>query len=112
MRAAALTGDQALVAAMRNEFQARRDRLVQGLNRLAPLRCALPDGAFYAWCNVSGLKQPSETTAAQWLEESLIATVPGEGFGGPGYLRVSFAASLQTIDEALARLGEWLKKRG
>ena len=109
---AALTGDQALVAAMRNEFQARRDRLVQGLNRLAPLRCALPDGAFYAWCNVSGLKQPSETTAAQWLEESLIATVPGEGFGGPGYLRVSFAASLQTIDEALARLGEWLKKRG
>lgn len=108
---AALTGDQAPVAAMRKQFQERRDRLVSGLNRLAPLRCMVPGGAFYAWCNVSHLKQSAETTAAQWLEEALIATVPGEGFGGPGYLRMSFAASLETIDAALARLGEWLKKR-
>ncbi len=108
---AALTGDQTPVDAMRREFQERRDRLVNGLNRLAPLRCAMPGGAFYAWCNVSGLTQSAETTAAQWLEDLLIATVPGEGFGGPGFLRMSFAASLQTIDEALGRLAEWLKKR-
>ncbi|OGX29596.1 MAG: hypothetical protein A3B78_03805 [Omnitrophica WOR_2 bacterium RIFCSPHIGHO2_02_FULL_67_20] len=108
---AALTGDQAPVAAMRREFQERRDRLVSGLNRLAPLRCAMPGGAFYAWCSVSGLQQSAEATAAQWLEDLLIATVPGEGFGAPGFLRMSFAASLKTIDDALGRLGEWLKKR-
>jgi aspartate aminotransferase len=107
---AALDGDQAPVAAMRKQFQERRDRLVNGLNRLAPLRCTMPGGAFYAWCNVSGLKQSAEATAAQWLEDILIATVPGEGFGGPGYLRMSFAASRETIDEALGRLTDWLKQ--
>jgi aspartate aminotransferase len=108
---AALTGDQSAVADMRREFQERRDRLVNGLNRLRPLRCAMPGGAFYAWCNVSGLHQPADATAAQWLEQALIATVPGEGFGGPGFLRMSFAAPLKTIDEALERLAAWLKQR-
>ena len=105
---AALTGDQASVAPMREEFRRRRDRLVEGVNRLAPLRCASPGGAFYAWCNVSGLGQPAEAVAAQWLEEALIAAVPGEGFGAPGFIRLSFAASLPTIDEALRRLAKWL----
>ena len=109
---AALTGDQAPVAAMRNEFQERRDRLVQGLNRLAPLRCALPGGAFYAWVNVQGLGQSAEAVASQWLEDLLIAVVPGEGFGATGFVRMSFATSLDTIDEALARLKAWLAKRG
>lgn len=108
---AALTGDQAPVAAMRAEFQQRRDRLVTGLNRLAPLRCELPGGAFYAWCNVSGLGQPAAATAAQWLEEALIATVPGEGFGSPDHIRFSFATSLNVIDEALKRLERWLAGR-
>ncbi len=108
---AALTGDQQPVARMREEFQRRRDRLVNGLNRLAPLRCALPGGAFYAWCNVSGLGQSAEATAAQWLEQALVATVPGEGFGAPGFIRLSFATSMETIDEALERLGQWLKSR-
>ena len=109
---AALTGDQGEVDRMRKEFHARRDRLVNGLNRLSPLRCAMPGGAFYAWCNVSGLQQSADATAAQWLEQALIATVPGEGFGAPGFLRMSFAASPATIDEALARLADWIKKRG
>ncbi|MBI3321866.1 MAG: aminotransferase class I/II-fold pyridoxal phosphate-dependent enzyme, partial [Candidatus Omnitrophica bacterium] len=100
------------VAQMRNEFQRRRDRLVSGLNRLSPLRCLLPGGAFYAWCNVSGLGQPAEATAAQWLEEALVATVPGEGFGAPGFLRLSFAVPLTTIDEALQRLERWLAQQG
>lgn len=108
---AALTGDQTSISAMRREFQQRRDRLVNGLNHLAPLRCAMPGGAFYAWCNVSGLKQSAEVTAAQWLDDLHLATVPGEGFGVPGYLRMSFAASLETIEEALRRLETWLKQR-
>ena len=109
---AALRGTQQPVVRMREEFARRRDQLVDGLNRLAPLRCGRPDGAFYAWCNVQGLGMPSETIAARWLEEALIAAVPGEGFGAPGYLRLSFAASLATIDQALERLSDWLRQRG
>jgi aspartate aminotransferase len=108
---AALTGDQQPVAAMRQEFQRRRDRFVAGLNQLAPLRCAMPGGAFYTWCNVSGLGQPAETTAAQWLEQALVATVPGEGFGTPGFIRLSFAAPMETLEEAVERLGRWLQGR-
>ncbi len=108
---AAITGDQQPVAAMLKEFQQRRDRLVSGLNKLPPLRCTVPGGAFYAWCNVSGLGHSSDAIAAQWLEEALVAAVPGEGFGAPGYIRMSFAASLKTIDEALQRLSQWLAKR-
>ena len=108
---AALTGDQQPVTRMLKEFQQRRDRLVSGLNRLGPLRCTIPGGAFYAWCNVSRLGQSAGATAAQWLEEALIATVPGEGFGAPGFIRFSFATSLHTIDEALQRLDRWLTQR-
>ena len=108
---AALTGDQQPVARMLHQFQERRDRLVNGLNRLSPLRCAVPGGAFYAWCNVSGLRAPAETVAAQWLEEALVATVPGGGFGAPAFIRFSFATSMETIDEALRRLETWLRTR-
>lgn len=104
---AALTGDQAGVAAMRTEFAKRRDRLVQGLNTLPGVKCATPGGAFYAWANVQGLKQPAEAIAARWLEEIHLAVVPGEGFGGPGFLRFSYATSMENIDKALERLRGW-----
>ncbi len=104
---AALTGDQAGVAQMRAEFAKRRDRLVQGLNSLPGITCATPGGAFYAWVNVQGLKQPAETIAARWLEEIHLAVVPGEGFGGPGFLRFSYATSMEAIDQALERLRGW-----
>ncbi len=106
----ALTGDQAPVARMLAAFQARRDRLVNGLNRLPGLRCAMPGGAFYAWCNVKALGQPAAVTAAQWIDDVQVVTVPGEGFGAPDYIRFSFAASLETIDEGIKRLGTWLEK--
>ena len=107
----ALTGDQQDVQRMAVEFQRRRDRLVSGLNQLTPLRCTVPGGAFYAWCNVSGLGQSADATAAQWLEDALVATVPGEGFGAPGYIRFSFATSLEHIEEALKRLSQWMQTR-
>ena len=108
---AALTGDQQSVARMRAEFAGRRDRLVNGLNRLSPLRCTMPGGAFYAWCNVSALAQSADAIAARWLEEALIAVVPGEGFGAQEFVRFSFATSLDTIDQALVRLAGWLAQR-
>jgi len=105
---AALTGDQGPVEQMRREFQQRRDRLVNGLNRLRPLHCSMPGGAFYAWCRVSDLGQSAASIAAQWLEQALVVTVPGEGFGCADYVRFSFATSLETIDEGLRRLDTWL----
>ncbi len=108
---AALTGDQQPVTDMREEFRKRRDRLVEGLNRLAPLQALLPGGAFYAWCNVSGIGQSANDTAAQWLEQALVAVVPGEGFGAPGFVRLSFATSLATIEEGLRRIETWLRQR-
>ena len=103
---AALTGPQDELATMVSEFQRRRDRLVAGLNQLPGLSCVMPQGAFYAWCNISQLGQPAATLAARWLEESLIAVVPGEGFGSAAHVRLSFATSLHTIEEALARLAK------
>ena len=108
---AALTGDQRPVEAMRGVFQRRRDALVKGLNALSPLSCRLPDGAFYAWCDVSGLKQPAAKVADAWLEEMLVATVPGDGFGAPDFIRFSFAASDTAITQGLERLRDWLLKR-
>jgi aspartate aminotransferase len=104
----ALTGDQSEVRRMAEEFQQRRDRLVDGLNRLPGLSCVKPEGAFYAWCNVSRLGQPAATIASRWLEEALIAAIPGEGFGSAAHIRFSFATSVDVIDEALARLAKWL----
>ncbi len=108
---AAITGDQRDVQRMAREFHRRRDRLVNGLNQLPGLSCVLPDGAFYAWCNIGKLNQPASTIAARLLEDALVAVVPGEGFGSSRHLRFSFAASLEVIDEALARLARWLSQQ-
>ena len=105
---AALQGDQASIAQMVEMYQQRRDRLVKGLNALAGCWAQIPDGAFYVWCDVSGLKQPAAAIAAQWLEDALVATIPGEGFGAPHYIRFSFPVSLETIDEGLRRLSQWV----
>ena len=109
---AAVTGDQSEVARMRSEFQRRRDRLVDGLNQLPGLSCLMPQGAFYAWCNISRLGQPAEAIAGRWLEDAHLAVVPGEGFGSKDHIRFSFAASLDVIDESLTRLRRWLSQQG
>jgi len=103
----AITGDQSEIQRMVREFERRRDVLVGGLNRIPGLSCFNPQGAFYGWCNVSGLKQPAETVAARWLEEAFVAVVPGEGFGSREHVRFSFATSLNTIEEGLKRLEQW-----
>jgi len=108
----AITGDQRPVSQMIKEFQRRRDRLVNGLNQLPGLSCLIPQGAFYTWCNISRLGQPASTMAARLLEEALLAVVPGEGFGSSEHVRLSFATSLETIEEALGRFDRWLKSRG
>jgi aspartate aminotransferase len=108
------------VERMRAEFERRRDRIVSGLRAIPGLTCTLPDGAFYAFPNVSRYLgryigdtavHTSSELAAYLLEEAQVAVIPGEAFGADRYLRLSFAASLPRIEEGLARIGEALARQ-
>lgn len=106
---AALTGPQDAVARMVEEFRRRRDAIVDGLNRLPGVRCLRPAGAFYVFPNVSDLGRDSRAIARDLLEEAGVAVLAGDGFGrgGEGYLRFSYANSLENILEAVERM-RWL----
>ena len=110
---AAFAGEQDEVERMRREFQSRRDSTVAALNAMPGIRCAVPDGAFYAFPNVQGALgrsycgravATSYDLVSYLLDEAHVAVVPGEAFGAPGYLRVSYAASQSLIDEGMRRM--------
>ncbi|MDW7709815.1 MAG: pyridoxal phosphate-dependent aminotransferase [Deferrisomatales bacterium] len=110
--AVALTGPQECVAEMVAEFARRRDFLVEGLNALPGIRCPLPQGAFYAFPNVSGLYgsrfqgeelRDSFDLARFLLDEARVAVVPGAPFGSDHHVRLSYATSREVIAEGLAR---------
>ena len=103
---AALQGPQDSVDMMVREFQKRRDAIVAGLNAIPGFRCTVPDGAFYAFPNVSGTGMPTRELADLLLNEAGVACLSGTAFGsyGEGYLRFSYANSLANINEALGRI--------
>jgi len=88
------------------EFRKRRDVFVEGLNRIPGIHCLSPHGAFYLFPNVSGLGLSSKEFADRLLTEAGVAVLPGTAFGsqGEGYLRLSFANSLENIQGALDRI--------
>jgi aspartate aminotransferase len=105
----AMRGTQETVRAMRDEYRRRRDELIPALNRIRGVRCLQPTGAFYSFPNVEGAMQaldcPSSVEFAKSLmSEIAVATVPGEAFGVPGYLRLSYALSIERIRAGLDRL--------
>ena len=108
----ALGGDQSGVDRMREEFRRRRSVIVDGLNRIPGFRCRQPHGAFYAFPNITGTGRDSRTLASAILNEAGVACLSGTAFGagGEGYLRFSFANSVENIQKALAWMGEWVKK--
>jgi aspartate/methionine/tyrosine aminotransferase len=103
---AALDGPQDCVDAMVAEFRRRRDAIVTGLNRVPGFRCSVPAGAFYAFPNITGTGMPSRELADLLLYEAGVACLSGTAFGryGEGYLRFSYANSLDNIAEALSRI--------
>lgn len=111
---AALEGDQSFVERMRDAFQERRDRTVTRLKAMSGVSCFEPKGAFYAFPDVSsflGRRTPdgAAVESARDLCEHLVAhqelvVVPGDPFGAPGNVRLSFAADLETIERGLDRL--------
>jgi aspartate/methionine/tyrosine aminotransferase len=111
---AALRGDDGPVQAMVEEFRRRRDLVVEGLNRLPGVTCARPRGAFYVFPNVKSFGRPSREIATALLDDAGVAVLGGTAFGahGEGYLRLSYAASRETIQEALRRIGQGLARLG
>jgi aspartate aminotransferase len=109
---AALTGPDEAVLRMNEIFRTRRDRLVNGLNDIAGISCLLPEGAFYAFPNVSAITHDDRALAKFLLEEGGVACGGGSSFGaaGKGYLRFSYAASLEDIDWALQSIADTLPK--
>lgn len=109
---AALTGPDDDVRRMNDIFRQRRDRLVTGLNAIANVSCTLPEGAFYAFPNVSKITHDDKALANFLLEEGGVACGGGSSFGaaGKGYLRFSYAASLDDIDWALDSIAKTLPK--
>jgi aspartate aminotransferase len=108
---AALEGPQGAVEAMVAEFRRRRALIVDGLNALPGVHCLEPQGAFYAFPNITGTGMSSQELADRLLNEAGVACLAGSSFGewGEGYLRFSYANSLENIQWALDRMGELLR---
>src|SRR6266536_4506072 len=111
---AALKGPQECVEQMRREYIQLRDHVVEGLRSIPGVRCTLPEGAFYAYPNISaflgrsGINSASDI-AGKLLREVHVATVPGEGFGTKEHIRVSYATSIAELDRGLERMRKFFK---
>ena len=110
---AALNGPQDEVQAMRVAFERRRDVMITGLNALPGIKCRKPEGAFYAFADVRGLYGMSHgdkriendsDVALFLLDRAHVASVPGAGFGAPGYVRFSYATSEDRIGSGIASM--------
>lgn len=107
----AMRGPMDSVAAMLAEYGRRRERILAGLRAIPGITCNAPKGAFYVFPNVSAhfnAAMPDEVAVAkQLLDKEHVAVVPGEPFGAPGFLRFSYATSIERIEEGLRRLNRF-----
>ena len=110
---AALTGDQSCLGERNQAFKERHDYVVAALNEIPGFECAEGAGTFYAFPNVSGAiaaKGAADDTAFAelLLNEAEVAIVPGSAFGAPGYIRLSYATSVEILQEAIARIAKFV----
>ena len=103
---AAIEGPQQQVTAMVTEFRKRRDYIVEALNSMKGIICQNPDGAFYVFPNIRAFGRTSKEIARYLLEEGGVALLDGTSFGawGEGYLRLSYAASMDVLKEGISRI--------
>lgn len=108
----AISGSQEGVSAMVTEYRHRRDLLVEALNTIPGVKCRWPQGAFYAFPNVSGFGHSAAWLADYILEEAGVAVLPGTAFGpnGEGYLRICFANSLENLARACEQMSTALAR--
>jgi aspartate/methionine/tyrosine aminotransferase len=102
----AVSGPQDMVGEMVTEYQCRRDAIVEGLNTVSGFTCQKPQGAFYVFPNITGTGMGSTDLANLILEKAGVALLPGNSFGeyGEGYLRLSYANSIENIQKGLERI--------
>jgi aspartate/methionine/tyrosine aminotransferase len=107
----ALLGQQDQVDSVVAEYQRRRDLIVAGLNGMPGIHCQSPQGAFYVFPNITGTGLSSEELADQILEKAGVALLPGSSFGelGEGYLRLSYANSIENIELGLEKVRKIFK---
>jgi aspartate aminotransferase len=108
---AALRGQQKCVEDMMAEFRKRREAIISGLNSIPKITCVKPQGAFYAFPNITKTGMTSQEFADFALNEMGIALLPGTGFGpgGEGYVRLSYATSVEKINKAIERMRQKLE---
>ena len=114
---AALNGDQQCIADMLGHFKQRHDYVVEELNKIKGVKCLPSQGAFYSFpdmreaiADLDGIDDDVEL-AEYLLNEAEVALVPGSAFGQPGYMRLSFATSMENLSEALKRIGDRLGRK-
>jgi aspartate aminotransferase len=111
----ALTGPQKFVQGLVAEYRRRRDFLHPAIAALPRVTCVEPEGGFYLFPNLARYLTPEMPTSLELgrrlLEEKGVAVVPGEGFGAPGYIRISFARSLEDLREGAKRIAAFLAER-
>ena len=115
----ALTGDQSSIKVMHDEFEKRRDYIVERMNKIPGVSCIKPDGAFYVMMNMEGLVgrtlagraiNNGDDFAMAFLEGANVAVVPCSGFGAPMFVRWTYAASMENIKEGLDRLEKFVQE--
>jgi aspartate aminotransferase len=113
----AMRGTMETVPPMLAEYTKRRKRIIEGLREIPGVACEWPGGAFYAFPNVSAhlhgrnaLAKSCTELAKQLLERAHVALVPGEAFGARGFLRLSYATSIERIEEGLRRLNKFFTR--
>jgi aspartate/methionine/tyrosine aminotransferase len=102
----ALTCNKSFISKMMKRFQEKRDKIAEGLNSIPGFSCLAPKGAFYAFPNIKETGMTSQECADHLLNNAGVAVLPGTAFGpyGEGYLRFSYATTLECIDEAIERI--------
>lgn len=108
---ASIQGHQDDAEEMVKEYEKRRNILCEGLNKIEGITCSMPEGAFYAFPNISSFSMTSWDFAKFLLDVSKVATIPGSIFGnrGEGFLRISFAANIALLQEAISRIEEGIR---
>ncbi len=106
---AALTGDPASVKSMAQEFRRRRDLLVKRLSAIPGISFVEPEGAFYCFVDISKTGLKSVVFAERLLQEALVASIPGDGFGWDEYVRLSFAVGSAALEEGMDRFEGFIR---
>ena len=107
---AALKASQESIQEMRKVFKSRRDLILQCLDQVPDIRYIRPQGAFYVFCDCS--KVGGAAIASKMLDDIKVAVIPGDSFGAPDYIRLSFSTSESRIKEGVDRMARWIKANG